>query len=22
MRYQYVCLVCAMTFLSADAAEP
>ncbi|EBQ2935946.1 lytic transglycosylase domain-containing protein, partial [Salmonella enterica] len=21
MRYQYVCLVCAMTFLSADAAE-
>ncbi|HGE8591409.1 TPA: lytic transglycosylase domain-containing protein, partial [Salmonella enterica subsp. enterica] len=22
MRYQYVCLVCAMTFLPADAAEP
>lgn len=22
MRYQYVCLVCVMTFLSADAAEP
>ncbi len=22
MRYQYVCPVCAMTFLSADAAEP